>query len=123
MKTRLLLLEDHVMMRQALAAMLTRDKAIAVVGEAGSTRELSLLEADFDVLVCDLGLPGPSGLHAITETRRRWPSRRILVLTALVDAARAADAFAAGADGFAVKLEDESRLFEAVHAVAAGKRW
>jgi DNA-binding NarL/FixJ family response regulator len=111
------------MMRQALAALLVRDKSISIVGEAGSARELSLLDVEYDVLLCDLGLPGPSGLHAITESRRRWPARRILVLTGIVDVARAADAFAAGADGYACKLEDEERLLQAINAVAAGKRW
>ena len=123
MKTRVVLLEDHIMVRQALAELLLRDKSLSVVGEATSARELSLLDAPFDLLVCDLGLPGPSGLHAIAETRRRWPERRILVLTAYNDPMRAADALAAGADGFAIKLEDESHLLQAVHAVAGGRRW
>jgi two-component system, NarL family, response regulator NreC len=123
MKTRLVLLEDHVVVRRALATLLGRDKSLSVVAEVGSARALSLLEVPFDLLLCDLGLPGPSGLHAIAETRRRWPERRILVLTMYDDAMRAADALAAGAEGFAVKLEDEARLLEAVHAVAAGQRW
>jgi DNA-binding NarL/FixJ family response regulator len=123
MKTRIVLLEDHVVVRRALAALLSRDRRLQVVGEVGSTRELALLEEPFDLLVADLGLPGPGGLHAIAETRRRWPERRILVLTMYDDAIRAADAFAAGADGFAVKLEDEARLLQAVTSVLAGGRW
>ena len=54
MKTRIVLLEDHVVIRRALAALLSRDKAIAVVGEAGSTRELLLFDAPFDLLITDL---------------------------------------------------------------------
>ena len=123
MKTRIVLLEDHVVIRRALAALLTRDKALAVVGECGSTRELLLLETPFDLLVSDLSLPGPDGLSAVAEAKRRWPERRILVLTMYDDAFRAAAAFAAGADGFAVKLDDEGQLMEAVHAVLAGRRW
>ena len=123
MKTRLVLLEDHAMVRHALAALLCRDTNLSVVAEVGSARALSLLEVPFDLLLCDLSLPGPSGLHAIAETRRRWPERRILVLTMYEDPLRAADALAAGADGFAIKLEDETRLLEAVHAVADGRRW
>ncbi|MCU1282665.1 MAG: response regulator transcription factor [bacterium] len=123
MKTRIVLLEDHVVVRRALAALLSRDKTLQVVAEAGSARELSLLEEPFDLLITDLGLPGPSGLHAIAETRRRWPERRILVLTMYDDAVRAADSFAAGANGFAVKLDDEARLLQAVHTVNAGGRW
>ena len=101
----------------------SRDKAIAVVGEAGSTRELLLLDTPFDLLITDLSLPGPDGLSAIAESRRRWPERRILVLTMYDDAFRAAAAFAAGADGFAVKLDDEANLLQAVHMSASGRRW
>jgi two-component system response regulator NreC len=123
MKTRLVLLEDHVMVRRALAALLVRDKSLCIVAEAGSARELSLLDVPFDLLLCDLSLPGPGGLHAIAETRRRWPERRILVLTMYDDPLRAADALAAGANGFAVKLDDDTQLLQAVHTVLDGHRW
>jgi DNA-binding NarL/FixJ family response regulator len=123
MKTRIVLLEDHVVIRRALAALFGRDKAIAVVGEVGSTRELLLFDAPFELLITDLALPGPDGLSAIAESRRRWPDRRILVLTMYDDAFRAAAAFAAGADGFAVKLDDEASLMQAVHTVISGRRW
>ncbi len=123
MKTRIVLLEDHVVVRRALGALIERDKTLMVVGEAGSARELFLLEAPFDLLISDLGLPGAGGLYAIAEARRRWPERRVLVLTMYDDAFRAADALAAGADGFAVKLEDEAHLLQAIHCVIAGRRW
>jgi len=123
MKTRIVLLEDHSVVRRALAELLARDKSLVVVGEAGSARALSLLDVEFDLLISDLALPGPDGVSAVAETRRRWPERRILVLTMYDDAFRAAAALAAGADGFAVKLDEEAQLFEAVHAVLAGRRW
>jgi DNA-binding NarL/FixJ family response regulator len=123
MKTRIVLVEDHRVVRRALAELLTRDPALTIVGEAGSARELSLIDVPFDLLITDLCLPGPDGLSAIGETRRRWPTRRILVLTMYDDAFRAATAFAAGADGFAVKLDDEGGLLAAVHAVRDGRRW
>ena len=123
MKTRIVLLEDHVVVRRALATLIGRDKELEVVGEVGSARELLLCDAPFDLLISDLGLPGPDGLSAIAEARRRWPARRILVLTMYDDAFRAAAAFAAGADGFAVKLDDDGQLLQAVHAVVDGRRW
>lgn len=123
MKTRIVLLEDHAVVRHALAALLERDKTLAVVGEAASTRALSLLEAEFDLLITDLALPGPDGMTAIAETHRRWPNRRILVLTMYDDAFRAATALAAGAHGFAVKLDDEAQLNQAIHTVMSGRRW
>ncbi len=123
MKTRIVLLEDHAVVRHALGALIERDKTLAVVGEAASTRALSLLEAEFDLLITDLALPGPDGVTAIAETHRRWPERRILVLTMYDDAFRAATALAAGANGFAVKLDDEEQLFSAIRTVMAGRRW
>lgn len=123
MSTNIVLLEDHVVVRRAVAALLERAADLKVVGEAGSMRELLLLECEYDLLICDLGLPGPSGISAIAEVRRRWPKRRILVLTMYTDNFRAAEAFAAGADGYAVKLDDEVTLVEAVQAVMAGQRY
>ena len=123
MKSRIVLLEDHVVVRRALGVLLAHDKTLNIVAEAGSARELSLLEVPFDLLISDLGLPGPSGLHAVAETRRRFPERHILVLTMYDDPQRAADSFAAGADGFAVKTDDEAHLFQAVHCVLEGRRW
>src|SRR5262245_31532638 len=105
MKTRIVLLEDHVVVRRALRGLVERDKELRVVGEAGSARELLLLECEYDLLICDLGLPGPGGISAIAEVRRRFPKRRILVLTMYDDNFRAAEALAAGADGYAVKLD------------------
>ena len=70
MKTRIVLLEDHAVVRHALAALLERDKTLAVVGEAASTRALSLLEVEFDLLITDLALPGPDGMTAVAETQR-----------------------------------------------------
>jgi two-component system response regulator NreC len=123
MKTRIVLLEDHVVVRRALADLLGHDKNLAVVGEAGSARELTLLEVPYDLLITDLGLPGPGGVSAIAETRRRWSDRRILVLTMYDDPFRVAAASAAGADGFAVKLDDEATLLNAVQTVMSGRRF
>jgi DNA-binding NarL/FixJ family response regulator len=123
MKTRIVLLEDHVVVRHALAGVLQRDKNYTIVGEAGSARELALLDVPFDLLITDLGLPGPGGVSAIAETRRRFPDRRILVLTMYDDPFRAAAAFAAGADGFVCKLDDETTLLTAVQSVLGGRRW
>ena len=123
MKTRIVLLEDHTVIRHALCALIERDKTLAVVGEVASTRALSLFEVEFDLLVTDLALPGPDGNTAIAETHRRWPDRRILVLTMYDDAFRAATALAAGAHGFAVKIDDEAQLLQAIHTVMSGRRW
>jgi len=123
MKTRIVLLEDHVVVRRALRGLIERDKDLRVVGEAGSARELLLIDAEYDLLISDLGLPGPSGISAVAEVKRRWPKRHVLVLTMYDDTFRAAEALAAGADGYAVKTEDDLALIEAMHVVSSGQRW
>jgi two-component system, NarL family, response regulator NreC len=123
MKTRIALLEDHVVVRRALRGLIERDKDLRVVGEAGSARELLLIDAEYDLLISDIGLPGPNGVSAVAEVKRRWPKRRVLVLTMYDDTFRAAEALAAGADGYAVKTEDDNALVEAIHIVASGQRW
>lgn len=123
MKIRIALLEDHVVVRRALRGLLERDKEVKVVGEAGSARELLLIDAEYDLLITDLSLPGPGGISAVAEVKRRWPKRAVLVLTMYDDSFRAAEALAAGADGYAVKLEDENALVEAVQTVCTGQRW
>jgi two-component system response regulator NreC len=125
MTTRIVLLEDHVVVRRALAALLERQADLRVVGEAGSVRELALLSdsVEYDLLISDLGLPGPSGISAVADVRRRFPERRVLVLTMYADEFRAAEAFAAGADGYAVKEEDPAGVENAVRTVLAGERY
>jgi DNA-binding NarL/FixJ family response regulator len=123
--TRIVLLEDHVVVRRALAALLEAQDDLRVVGEAGSARELALVteSLEFDLLIVDLALPGPSGLSTIVELRRRVPAPHVLVLTMYADEFRAAESFASGADGYAVKVEAPEAIVGAVRAVLAGKRY
>ena len=123
MKTRIALLEDHVLVRRAVATLLEHKGELEVVAEVGTAREMLLCEMEFELLITGLNLPGPSGFTAIVEARRRWPKRRILVLTMYIDPFRAAEALAAGADGYAVKNDDEAALLEAVRLVQAGERY
>jgi DNA-binding NarL/FixJ family response regulator len=123
MLTRIALLEDHLLVRRALKALLEHGHERHVVIEASTVRALLTSDVDYDLLICDLSLPGPSGLGAIGEVRRRWPRRRILVLTMYDEPFRAAEAIAAGADGYALKLDDAPQLEEALREVVAGNRW
>ena len=123
MKKRIVLLEEHVFLRRAVASLLEHKGELEVVAEAGTVRELLLCETEFDLLITGLNLPGPSGVTAIAETRRRWPARRILVLTMFTDAIRAAQALAAGADGYVLKSDDEATIVEGVRQVLSGERY
>ena len=123
MKNRIVLLEAHVFVRHAVASLLERQGELEVVAEAGMLHELLECETEFQLLVTGLSLPGSGGIAAIAAARRRWPQRRILVRTRYVDPLRAAEALAAGADGYVVKSDDEETILEAVRAVLAGERF
>jgi DNA-binding NarL/FixJ family response regulator len=124
MSVRIVLLDDHVVVREAMTGLL-EDAEYRIVAQAGSVRELTLALAatEFDLLITDLSLPGPNGISAISEVRRTRADRRVLVLTMYADAFRAAEAFAAGADGYAVKVEPTASILTAIREVMAGRRY
>jgi DNA-binding NarL/FixJ family response regulator len=125
MPLRIALLDDHVLFRDGLRALLRAQPDLAVVAEAGEARELyRLIEAvSPQVAVVDVALPGSSGINATQEIVRRWPSCRVLVLTMYADADHASRAFAAGATGYALKEQGAPEVIEAIRAVGAGRRY
>jgi len=124
-QVRFLLVDDHETFRVGLRTVIEANAAYRVVAEASTVREAlrRLDEEELDVVVLDLTMPGSSGLAMIREMRRQKRSERILVLTMHVTADVAAEAFAAGATGFASKADSAQSLQEAVGAVARGERY
>jgi DNA-binding NarL/FixJ family response regulator len=122
---RIAILDDHVIFRDGLRALLGAHADLAVVAEAGEAKEIyALIEATApQVVVVDIALPGSSGINATQEIVRRWPQCRVLVLTMYTDAEHAGRAFAAGATGYALKEQGAAEVVEAVRAVGAGRRY
>ena len=118
------LVDDHETFRVGLRTLIESNPAYRVVAEASSVREaMSQLDAiAFDVLIIDLTMPGSSGLALIRELRRKKRPEKVLVVTMHVTADVAAEAFAAGATGFASKADSAQSLREAIDAVARGER-
>lgn len=121
----MLVLDDHEIFREGLRTVVESRNDARVVGEAGTVREaFALLQTlAFDLAIVDLTLPGMPGIALIRELRRRELSQRVLVLTMHADAADAADAFAAGADGFALKSDSRAALWAAIDHVMRGERF
>jgi two-component system, NarL family, response regulator NreC len=96
-----------------------------VVGEAASVREaVRFLDgAEVEVVVLDVSMPGSSGLSLLHELRRRKRREKVLVVTMHAYAELAAEAFSAGATGFALKTDSADLLGQAIDSVAAGQRW
>lgn len=122
---RIALLDDHVIFREGLRALIMAQPDLRIVAESAEARELyRLLDATAPhVVVVDLTLRGTSGITATQEIARRWPRCRVLILTMHGDEEHAARAFAAGATGYALKEQNALEVIAAIRAVAAGRRY
>jgi DNA-binding NarL/FixJ family response regulator len=125
MTVRLLLADDHPVVREGLRALLEAEKDFAVVGQAESGDEVAGLvdRLQPDVVVLDLMMPGRSGLDVIDELADRSPPARILVLSMLQSDAYVFEALNHGASGYALKQAEASELPRAIRDVVAGRRY
>jgi DNA-binding NarL/FixJ family response regulator len=118
---RLVLADDHAMLREGLRSKFETCEDIRVVGEAATAAELMRgLAAKPDVVVLDMKLPDANGITMVREVKLRQPACRVIILTMYDHARYAAHAFESGADGFVVKGSPFEELLQAVRAVAAG---
>jgi DNA-binding NarL/FixJ family response regulator len=119
---RVLLADDHALVRQGFRRILDDEADIEVVGEAGGGAEAIELDRRFDpdVVVLDLGMPEINGLHAAIEILRHQPARRILMLSMHADEQYVRNALDAGVRGYILKNALETDLIRAVRAVAGG---
>jgi DNA-binding NarL/FixJ family response regulator/signal transduction histidine kinase len=119
--TRVLLVEDHVAVRQALAAAFHHHPDIEVVGQAASLSEARELLEGVDVAVIDLGLPDGYGADLIDDLRRVSPRAQALVLSATLDRNQIAQAVALGAAGVLPKTTYLDEVVAAVRRVRSGE--
>jgi DNA-binding NarL/FixJ family response regulator len=120
---RVLLVDDHAVVREGLRAVLELDGGIAVAGEAADGEE-ALDAAERlrpDVVLMDLAMPRRDGVSAMRELRRRLPATRVIVLTSFADEERLLPAIRAGAAGYLLKDAEPAELVRAVHAANAGE--
>ena len=122
---RVLLADDHKIVRDGLRRILGAQADLQVAGEAaGGDDTLSLVKAhDYDVAVIDMSMPGLSGLDLIKRLKIEKPRLRILVLSMHGEAQYAARALKAGAAGYVVKRSAAKEVVEAIRAVHAGQRY
>ncbi|MFH9983207.1 response regulator [Streptomyces sp. NPDC017179] len=120
---RVLLADDHPLVRQGMRAVLDAVGGIEVAGEAGDGLEAvrGAVELLPDVVVMDLQLPGLHGIEATRQIRTRVPDAAVLVLTMFEDDATVFAAVQAGALGYLVKGADGADIVAAIHAAAAGQ--
>jgi two-component system, NarL family, invasion response regulator UvrY len=122
---RVLIADDHPVVRSGLRAILVRQCRIATLGEAGSGAEVRRLVAQkpWDVVVLDVSLPDCSGLEVVKEIKREHPKLPILILSVHPDEEFAVRALRAGAAGYISKRAAPDELVRAVQRLAQGRRY
>lgn len=122
-QTRVLIVDDHAVVREGLRALLDSQDDIEVVGEAGSAEE-AVRRVGFDepdLVVMDVQLPDGTGVDACREIRSRWPEVKVLILTSFADDGALHAAIMAGAAGYVLKRIQSNELVDAIRAAASGK--
>jgi NarL family two-component system response regulator LiaR len=122
---RVLVTDDHAIVRKGICALLQTEPSIEVVGEAGDGQN-AVDEAQRlhpDVIVMDLVMPGIDGVEATRRIRARQPKARILVLTSFTGEERVLSAIKAGAAGYLLKASGPEELVKAIERVYRGESW
>jgi DNA-binding NarL/FixJ family response regulator len=123
LKTRILLADDHVMVRRGLRLLLDREPDLEVVSEADNGAEAveRAIEDEVDLVVLDVAMPRMTGLQAADELARRRPDTRVLILSMHEDEEFFFDALRAGASGYVLKSAADQDLVEACRAAMRGE--
>ena len=119
---RVLFVEDHQLLADALSAMLAREPDMTVVGVAGSVAEAKAMARErIDVALMDYRLPDGTGAEATRAIKARWPLARVVMLTAIKDDETVLESIQAGADGYLTKDRAADDVVQAVRAAYAGE--
>lgn len=122
---RILIVDDHAVVRSGLRLLLEREDDLEAIGEAGDGKQAVKLARELtpDVVLLDVVMPGSSGIDAAAEIRIESPDSRILMLSMQDDPTYVRQAFASGAAGYVLKDAADAELVEAVRKVAAGDQY
>lgn len=124
-RIKVLVVDDHELVRESIRLALSCDPSMEVVGEATDGRDLAdaVGRTKPAIVLLDLRMPSTDGLSALEQLRRDHPDVRVIVLTVLAEPACVREAFNLGAAGYAVKAEGEEHLAEIVRVVASGRTY
>jgi len=120
---RLLIIDDHEMVREGLKAMLAKEHDFEIVGDAANAERAYELIARLhpDVILLDIRLPGVSGIEVCRTVTERYPETAVIILTTFTDETLVAQCIQAGARGFIVKDIERFDLKRSIRAVARGE--
>jgi DNA-binding NarL/FixJ family response regulator len=119
---RIVVADDHTIVREGLKQLLSATSDLSVVGEARNGHEVleRVRALDFDVLLLDMSMPGKSGIELIKQVRAEKPKLRVLVLSMHEEEQYAVRAIKAGASGYLTKESATAQLVSAIRKVAGG---
>jgi DNA-binding NarL/FixJ family response regulator len=124
-KVRIVIAEDHTILREGLRSLLSSDPSFEIVGEAEDGREAIKCVEKFrpDLILTDLSMPRMNGMEAIKEIKRQSPKTKVLVLTIHKAEEYILATFRAGANGYLLKDSTHAELVMAVKKVLSGKQY
>jgi two-component system, NarL family, invasion response regulator UvrY len=122
---RVLVADDHAVVREGLKRILTQDQGIQVVAEAedGAAALARVREMDLDVVVLDMSMPGRGGLETLQELKRLWPRLGVLVLSMHPEDQYAVRVLREGADGYLSKESAAEELINALRKIHGGGKY
>ncbi len=124
-KKRILIVEDHTLLRAGIRSLLLQDSTLEIVGEADNGRDAvrAMESAAPDLVLMDISMPGMNGIEAIIDIKRRYPKTLVLVLTAHKADEYIHESLRAGADGYILKDATHDELRVAIRSVLNGKTY
>ena len=125
MSTRIVLVDDHQIVRVGLKSLLERETGFQVVGEAGDGREALTVVKELapDVVIMDIAMPGLNGIDATIRVRADHPQVKIIILSMHLERAYIVETLKAGASGYLLKERAVDELVHAIRAVTAGRKY
>lgn len=122
MATRILIADDHPILRSGLRVLLGAAPGLEVVGEAGSGEETLRLAEELrpDVVLLDIGMPGESGIETVRRLKAKLPALKVLFLTMHEEEGMLLEALGAGGDGYLIKRADDAEIIQAIRVVQRG---
>ncbi|HEV7633242.1 MAG TPA: response regulator transcription factor [Steroidobacteraceae bacterium] len=122
---RILIADDHAVVRAGLKQFLLEDRIVTEVGEAGTGQQAldRLRDGRWDLLILDINMPDRSGLDILKHVRSGFPDTRVLVMSGFSERQYAMNVIRGGASGYLAKDSDPEELLKAVHAILQGRRY
>jgi two-component system invasion response regulator UvrY len=122
---KILVADDHPIMRQGIKQILSEAEGMAVTDEAGSGQEVldKVRKSSFDVILLDLSLPGISGMDVLKQIKKEKPAQVVLILSRYPEEQYALPALKAGAAGYVPKTGVVEELVEAIKRVSSGRKY